>query len=53
MLLKRGVQAELDLNNAAVTLAKQHGGAARWAYKYGLRRKQAGLLPCRTARPNG
>jgi transposase len=40
MLMKRGYQAELDLNNAQITLAKKHCGAARWAYNYGLRRKQ-------------
>jgi transposase len=40
MLMKRGYQAELDLTNAQITLAKKHCGAARWAYNYGLRRKQ-------------
>jgi putative transposase len=40
MMVKRGYQAELDLNNAQITLARKHGGAARWAYHYGLRRKQ-------------
>jgi len=36
----RGYKAELDLNNEQITLAKKHCGAARWAYNYGLRRKQ-------------
>jgi putative transposase len=40
MIVKRGYQAELDLNNEQITLAKKHCGAARWAYNYGLRRKQ-------------
>ena len=40
MMVKRGYQAELDLNNAQLTLARKHCGAARWAYNYGLRRKQ-------------
>ena len=40
MMVKRGYQAELDLNNAQITLARKHCGAARWAYNYGLRRKQ-------------
>ncbi len=40
MLIKRGYKAELDLNNEQVTLCRKHCGAARWAYNYGLRRKQ-------------
>ena len=40
MFVKRGYQAELDLNNEQITLARKHCGAARWAYNYGLRRKQ-------------
>ena len=40
MIVKRGYQAELDLNNEQITLARKHCGAARWAYNYGLRRKQ-------------
>ncbi len=40
MMVKRGYQAELDLNNAQITLARKHCGAARWAYNYGLWRKQ-------------
>jgi len=40
MLIKRGYQAELDLNNEQITACRKHCGAARWAYNYGLRRKQ-------------
>jgi putative transposase len=40
MMVKRGYQAELDLNNEQITLARKHCGAARWSYNYGLRRKQ-------------
>ncbi|GHO48551.1 RNA-guided endonuclease InsQ/TnpB family protein [Ktedonospora formicarum] len=36
----RGYRGELDLNNAQKTLCRKHAGAARWAYNYGLRRKQ-------------
>src|SRR5215467_4690898 len=39
-MVKRGYKAELDLNDEQVTLARKHCGAARWAYNYGLRRKQ-------------
>jgi putative transposase len=40
MIVKHGYKAELDLNNEQITLARKHCGAARWAYNYGLRRKQ-------------
>ncbi len=40
MLIKRGYQAELALNHKQMTNARKHCGAARWAYNYGLRRKQ-------------
>ena len=40
MIVKRGYRAELDLNNAQVTACRQHAGASRWAYNYGLHRKQ-------------
>jgi transposase len=36
----RGYRGELDLNNAQKTLCRKHAGAARWAYNFGLRRKQ-------------
>ncbi|GHO49887.1 hypothetical protein KSX_80500 [Ktedonospora formicarum] len=36
----RGYRGELDLNNAQKTLCRKHAGAARWAFNYGLRRKQ-------------
>ncbi len=40
MFVKQGYRVELDLNNAQMTLARKHCGAARFAYNYGLRRKQ-------------
>jgi putative transposase len=36
----RAYKTELDLNNRQVTACKQHAGAARYAYNWGLRRKQ-------------
>src|SRR5215468_1722876 len=36
----RAYKTELDLNNAHVTACKQHAGAARWVYNWGLRRKR-------------
>ncbi|GHO80536.1 transposase [Ktedonobacter sp. SOSP1-85] len=35
-----GYRVELDLNNVQQTLCRKHAGASRWAYNYGLRRKQ-------------
>jgi len=51
MLSKRGYRVELDLNHEQITACRKHVGAARWAYNFGLRRKQearkAGQrLPC-------
>src|SRR5512142_2298569 len=40
MLIKRGYRVELDLNNEQITACKKHCGAARFAYNYGLSRKQ-------------
>jgi putative transposase len=40
MLVKRGYRVELNLNNEQITACKKHCGASRWAYNYGLRRKQ-------------
>lgn len=40
MVIVRAYKAELDLNNVQVTACKKHAGAARWAYNWGLRRKQ-------------
>jgi putative transposase len=36
----RAYKTELDLNNAQVTACKRHAGAARYAYNWGLARKQ-------------
>jgi putative transposase len=40
MLVKRAYKTELALNDRQVTACKQHAGAARWAYNWGLRVKQ-------------
>jgi putative transposase len=40
MIVKRGYRGELDLNDQQRTACKKHVGASRWAYNYGLRRKQ-------------
>ena len=38
--VQRAYKTELDLNNQQITACKKHAGAARWAYNWGLRRKQ-------------
>jgi transposase len=38
--IKRGYRTELDLNNKQITACKKHAGAARYAYNWGLSRKQ-------------
>jgi putative transposase len=38
--IQRAYKTELDLNNAQLTACKRHAGAARWAYNWGLARKQ-------------
>jgi putative transposase len=40
MLVTRAYKTELDLTDRQVTTCKQHAGAARWAYNWGLRIKQ-------------
>jgi putative transposase len=40
MQVTRGYRTELDLNNAQITACKQHAGAARYAYNWGLSRKK-------------
>jgi putative transposase len=40
MLVQRAYKTELDLNDKQVTACRQHAGAARWAYNWGLRIKQ-------------
>src|SRR5215469_2314817 len=40
MLVQRAYKTELDLNDRQVTACKQHAGAARWVYNWGLRVKQ-------------
>jgi transposase len=39
--ITRGYRTELDLNNDQITACKKHAGAARWAWNWGLARKQA------------
>ena len=36
----RAYKTELNLNNRQITVCKRHAGAARWAYNWGLARKQ-------------
>ncbi len=38
--VQRAYKTELDLNNQQITACRKHAGAARWAYNWGLRRKQ-------------
>ncbi len=40
MKTARGYRVELDLNNEQITACKKHCGAVRFAYNYGLKRKQ-------------
>jgi putative transposase len=40
MLVQRAYKTELDLNDQQITVCKQHAGAARWAYNWGLQVKQ-------------
>src|SRR5262250_1236571 len=40
MLVQRAYKTELDLTDQQVTACRQHAGAARWAYNWGLRVKQ-------------
>src|SRR6516162_7320333 len=38
--IQRAYQTELELNHEQITACKRHAGAARWAYNWGLARKQ-------------
>jgi putative transposase len=38
--IQRAYKTELDLNDKQITACKKHAGAARWAYNWGLARKQ-------------
>jgi putative transposase len=40
MQITRGYRTELDLNNEQITLCKKHAGVSRFAYNWGLTRKQ-------------
>jgi putative transposase len=39
-VIQRVYKTELGLNNRQITACKRHAGAARWAYNWGLTRKQ-------------
>jgi transposase len=39
-VIQRAYKTELDLNNAQITACRKHAGTARWAYNWGLARKQ-------------
>jgi putative transposase len=39
-VIQRAYKAELDLNDRQTTACRKHAGAARWAYNWGLARKQ-------------
>ncbi|HEY7094712.1 MAG TPA: transposase, partial [Ktedonobacterales bacterium] len=38
--IQRAYKTELDLNDQQITACRKHAGAARWAYNWGLARKQ-------------
>src|SRR5262252_8983812 len=38
--IQRAYKTELALNNEQITACRKHAGAARWAYNWGLARKQ-------------
>ena len=40
MLVQRAYKTELDLTDRQITACRQHAGAARWAYNWGLQVKQ-------------
>jgi putative transposase len=40
VLVQRAYQTELDLTDRQVTACREHAGAARWAYNWGLQVKQ-------------
>jgi putative transposase len=40
MRVQRAYKTELDLNDRQLTACRQHAGAARWAYNWGLQVKQ-------------
>ena len=45
MKVLRAYKTELDLNNKQKTACVRHAGAARFAYNWGLARKQDSTLP--------
>src|SRR5215472_16274459 len=49
MRVQRAYKTELDLNNQQITACKRHAGAARFAYNWGLARKQEAYLATGTS----
>jgi putative transposase len=49
MLVQRAYKTELDLNDQQVTACKQHAGAARWAYNWGLQVKKERYTATKTS----
>jgi putative transposase len=49
MRVQRAYKTELALNNEQVTACRKHAGAARWAYNWGLARKQEAYKAARTS----
>jgi putative transposase len=49
MEITRGYQTELKLNNRQRTVCLQHAGCARYAYNWGLARKQAAMAARKVA----
>jgi putative transposase len=49
MRVQRAYKTELDLNNWQLTACRQHAGAARWAYNWGLQVKQERYRATRTS----
>jgi putative transposase len=49
MEITRGYKTELKLNNKQCTLCLQHAGCARFAYNWGLRRKQEAYAASKVA----
>jgi putative transposase len=49
MLVQRAYKTELALNHEQVTACRKHAGAARWAYNWGLARRQEAYKGARTS----
>jgi putative transposase len=49
MLVQRAYKTELDLSDRQVTACRQHAGAARWAYNWGLQVKRERYTASKTS----